>query len=168
MHPTPQPSLSDELQRPSTTSTDVISEDREQLKLLSIFHYVVGGFTMLFSLFPVIHLVVGIGIITGEVPIDASTTDGTKGPDEKFRALFGMVGWFFTIFAGGMVVTGISIGICTLVAAGRLKRRERWTFCAAIAGINCVIFPFGTVLGVFTLLVLMRPSVKAAFGYDPA
>ena len=25
--------------------------------------------------------------------------------------------------------------------------------------------PFGTVLGVFTIIVLMRPSVKAAFGY---
>ncbi|MBX3411238.1 MAG: hypothetical protein KF708_00870 [Pirellulales bacterium] len=28
---------------------------------------------------------------------------------------------------------------------------------------ECLWFPFGTILGVFTLIVLMRPAVKAQF-----
>jgi hypothetical protein len=32
-----------------------------------------------------------------------------------------------------------------------------------MAGIECVFMPFGTVLGVFTLVVLTRPSVKPLF-----
>jgi hypothetical protein len=32
-----------------------------------------------------------------------------------------------------------------------------------IAAIQCAFTPFGTVLGVFTLIVLVRPSVKALF-----
>jgi hypothetical protein len=34
-----------------------VSQDLEHLKLLSIFHYVVGGMAAMFSLFPVIHSV---------------------------------------------------------------------------------------------------------------
>jgi hypothetical protein len=34
----------------------------------------------------------------------------------------------------------------------------------AIAGIECIFIPFGTVLGVFTIIVLMRPTVKELFG----
>jgi len=41
-----------------------------------------------------------------------------------------------------------------------------------IAGIECLFMPFGTVLGVFTLVVLVRPSVKELFlrnqGNEPA
>ena len=36
-------------------------------------------------------------------------------------------------------------------------------FCVVTAGVMCAFAPFGTVLGVFTLLVLHRPAVKAAF-----
>jgi hypothetical protein len=33
----------------------------------------------------------------------------------------------------------------------------------AMAGIECVFMPFGTVLGVFTIIVLVREDVKAMF-----
>ena len=33
----------------------------------------------------------------------------------------------------------------------------------AVAAIACMFMPFGTVLGVFTIIVLMRPSVKERF-----
>jgi hypothetical protein len=36
-------------------------------------------------------------------------------------------------------------------------------FCLVMAGIQCIFMPFGTVLGVFTIIVLMRNSVKEAF-----
>jgi hypothetical protein len=32
-----------------------------------------------------------------------------------------------------------------------------------IAGINCLSFPFGTALGIFTLIVLSRESVQALY-----
>jgi len=33
-----------------------------------------------------------------------------------------------------------------------------------VAGAACLMMPFGTVLGVFTIIVLMRESVKEMFG----
>ena len=35
-----------------------------------------------------------------------------------------------------------------------------------VAAISCTFTPLGTVLGVFTLIVLFRPSVKTLFGLD--
>ncbi len=41
-------------------------------------------------------------------------------------------------------------------------------FCLIVAGIECLLMPYGTVLGVFTIMVLMRESVKERFGANPA
>jgi len=37
---------------------------------------------------------------------------------------------------------------------------------SVMAGIECLFMPFGTVLGVFTILVLVRESVKPLFGVN--
>ena len=37
-----------------------------------------------------------------------------------------------------------------------------------MAAISCAFMPFGTVLGVFTLIVLLRPGVKELFGVGTA
>lgn len=37
------------------------------------------------------------------------------------------------------------------------------TFVFVMACVQCANVPFGTALGVFTILVLQRPSVKALF-----
>jgi hypothetical protein len=36
-----------------------------------------------------------------------------------------------------------------------------------IAGINCIFIPYGTLLGVATFMVLVRPSVQALFAAVP-
>ena len=36
-------------------------------------------------------------------------------------------------------------------------------FSQIMAGVNCLSIPFGLLLGVFTLIVLARPSVKALY-----
>jgi hypothetical protein len=36
-----------------------------------------------------------------------------------------------------------------------------------VAGLCCLFSPLGTLLGIFTLVVLQRPSVRALFGRAP-
>ena len=125
-------------------------EDLEHLRLLSIFHYVVAGFAGLFALFPVIHLVLGIAMVSGR--LDDSYTE------ERFFGLF------FIGIAGVMILAGL-VFTCLLIAAGRsLSRHTNYMFCLVIAALECAFAPFGTVLGVFTIIVLQRPSVKQLFG----
>ena len=39
-----------------------------------------------------------------------------------------------------------------------------YTFCFVMAALACAFFPFGTILGIFTIVVLVRPGVKEMFG----
>jgi hypothetical protein len=57
-----------------------------------------------------------------------------------------------------------ALAAAVFMAAWCLKNRRRYIFCLVVAGFECFFAPFGTVLGVFTILVLSRPSVKALFG----
>ncbi len=129
-----------------------MTQDEEQLRLLAIFHYVVAGLTALFACFPVVHL--GIGLLF----LLAPQTFESKG--EAPPAWFG---WVFVIMACVLVVLGWVLAALVLAAGRSLAKRRRYLFCLTVGGVECVFMPFGTVLGVFTIVVLMRESVKQLF-----
>ena len=133
-----------------------MNEDEQHLRLLSIFHYVVAGLIGLFALFPVIHLVMGVALMTGRFAADGDES-GTR-----------LVGTFFVIFAAVWIVAGLTLAVMLAVAGSNLGRHQRYTFCLVTAGVSCIFMPFGTVLGVFTIIVLMRDSVKRLFGNTAA
>lgn len=137
-----------------TTPTPLTPQDAEHLRILSIVHYVVAGLMALFACFPVIHLVVGIGLLTAERDKD--------GPPAAVGMIFIAVAAIF-ILGGWTLAAGIAY------AGKSLAERQRHTFCLVVAGVvaaTCI--PLGTVLGVLTIIVLLRPAVKAAFGVAPA
>ena len=128
-------------------------EDVEQLRLLSIFHYVVAGMQALFASFPIIHLVLGLTMVL------APEKMGMKSTHESW------FGWFFVVFAAAWMAIGWTLAVCVVIAGRSLAERRRYLFCLVVAGlIAAFCMPFGTILGVFTIVVLLRPTVKAAFG----
>jgi len=141
-------------------SPRVGQDDAAQLRLLSVLHYVMAGFTALFSLFPVIYLVLGIAVLSGVMPVDSSTASS---PGEVQ-----LMGWVFTglgtVFFLGMLATAGLVGY-----AGRcLAREQRHTLCMVAAGVCCMFMPLGTLLGVFTLVTLTRASVRERFAHGAA
>jgi len=60
-------------------------------------------------------------------------------------------------------LTGLVIAICILIAGRSLARQRRYWFAFIVACIECLFIPFGTILGVFTIIVLSREPVKALF-----
>jgi hypothetical protein len=138
---------------PSCGRAGTPNPDLEHLKWLSIFHYVLAAITALFSCFPLIHVALGVLLATG------SLDDGAKGGSpQAFGLIFAIVGCSF-------VAGGWALAAAMFMAGRNLVARRRHTFCIVVAALSCLFMPFGTVLGVFTLIVLMRPSVKALF--DP-
>jgi len=125
------------------------AEDAAQLRLLGIFHYVVAGLCGLFALFPVFHLAIGVGIVSGAMPV--------QDPQARW------MGWFFIAFASAWMLCGLALAVAIAVAGRCLQRHRRYTYCLVVAGLSCMLMPFGTVLGVFTLIVLVRPRVKTLF-----
>lgn len=128
-----------------------MKEDEQYLKLLSVFHYVVGGLAACFACIPLIHLSIGIAMLVGAID-DAPEFVGAL---LVLIAMFAMlIGWTLAVF---------------IIIAGRcLAKRKRYMFCLVMAAISCIFMPFGTVLGVFTIIVLMRPSVKELFAVNKA
>lgn len=126
-----------------------MNQDAEHLRLLSIFHYVVACLSALFSLFPIFHLVFGLLMVTG-----------TLEPQDPAAAVFG---WFFVLFALAVILGGLTFSFCLALAGRFLSKRKHYTYCLVMAALACMCMPFGTVLGVFTIVVLVRPSVRDSF-----
>lgn len=129
------------------------AQDEDHLRLLSIFHYVLGGLVALGSCFALIYVVLGIIFL-------ATNANQGGGPPPAVGAAFTIFGTVFLIV--GWIMAGL------LIWAGRcLAQRKKYTFCLVVAALSCFFFPLGTALAVFTFIVLMRPSVKPLFGVTP-
>ncbi len=135
-----------------------MKRDEEHLQLLSIFHYVVAGLAGLFACFPIIHLILGLVFLFASHHVT-----GNGEPPPAF------IGWIFVILAVTFITLGWILAALILTTGRFLARRKHYQFCLVMAGIECLFMPFGTVLGVFTILVLVRETVKPLFGvYPPA
>ena len=131
-----------------------MNQDQHHLKLLSIFHYVVGGMAFLFALIPTIHLTIGTMMVTGRL--------GGRGDAVPLE----MVGTLLIVIALLWMISAVTYGVCLILSGRALSAGRSYTFSMVMAAISCAFMPFGTVLGVFTLLVLMRPSVRTLYGRD--
>jgi hypothetical protein len=129
-----------------------MERDEEHIRLLSIFHYVVGGFAALFAMFPIFHLIIGLALILERGPVNSK---GGSPP--------AFVGWIFVIFALTFIITGWIFAGFVITAGRFLARHKHHLFCLVIAGVECAFMPFGTILGVFTIVTLMQESVKELF-----
>lgn len=136
-----------------------MNQDTEHLRLLSIFHYVLAGVTALFSSFGLIHLSVGLMMLFSP---DKFMGGGHGEPPPP------TVGLMFALIGGIFVLGGWSLATAIFLAGRFLRRRKHYLFCLVVAGLSCMFAPLGTVLGVFTIVVLMRPSVKLLFNSDSA
>src|SRR5438045_6642642 len=84
-----------------------MNQDREHLRLLAIFHYVVAGLAGLFSFFPLLCTTVGALFIF-------AARHGTAKPGEDLPPEF--LGWIFAVLGSLLFLTGIAMAICILIA----------------------------------------------------
>lgn len=127
----------------------------DNLSTFATLHLVKGILTILFSLFFLLYMFVGTAMTFGSM---------NHNQDMPFHP--GNI--FIIIGAVGFVIT-VSIGILTLLAGRYIKERRNYNFIFAISIINCITGILGILLGIFTILDLNKPHVKAQFepGYDP-
>ena len=69
----------------------------------------------------------------------------------------------------GLVIflVGVAILFCIILAGQSLSRHESYEFCMMVAIFECLLIPLGTIIGIWTILVLRRPSVRALFKSPP-
>jgi len=126
--------------------------DAEHLRLLALFYYVKGAITALFACIPIIHIILGL------VMLLAPHVFG-HGKDQPPAFL----GWLFLGLGTFLILFGWTFAALTLFAGRCIARRTHPTYCLVMGCIECLSVPFGTVLGVCTIMVLNRPSVRERF-----
>ena len=128
-------------------------EDTEHLRLLTIFHFILAGLSLL-----------GIGFLAAHYTVmrvvfmNPEIWKNQKGPPPP-PEIFAMMQWFYVFF--GFILVTAALG--NLLSGLFMKRRKHRTFSLIIAGLDCFQIPFGTALGVFTFIVLLRDSVRDAY-----
>ncbi len=123
------------------------------LRLLGIFHYVLGGMAVLFSLIWLIYIFLGAFIATAP---DAFSSKNGEPPPEFF-------GWFLSGFGVMLMLIGWGVATLLFIAGRNLSNHRHHTFCMVVAAVACLFMPLGTILGVFTLVVLTQSGVKELF-----
>lgn len=132
-----------------------MEQNTENIRILSIFHYVLSGLVALISCVPIIHLTIGIVFIVLGNSNSFKTNDG-----EEIPSFFG---WIFVIIASLIILIGWTIAILIFKTGRFLSKRVNRTFCLVIAGFECIFIPYGTALGVFSLVTLTKESVRKLF-----
>lgn len=128
-----------------------MNQDLQHIKLLSVFYYVVAGLLALFSCFALIYLVMGVAFLAAPPP-----SGGGPPPPAA-------VGWIFIVLSLGALLIGWTWAVCLMFAGWYLSQCKHYMYCLVMGCTACLFNPFGTILGVFTIILLIRPSVKQLF-----
>ena len=138
----------------SSTDTDQRAIiDAEHVRLLAIFHFVSAAFSLLGVLFSSLYFVL-FQVIFSNPQAFAQSQQGA--PPVEFVTF---IRWFTGIFVVWFLVSCVG----NLLSGFFLRARRHRTFSMVIAAINCLHIPLGTILGVFTLVVLGRESVRKMY-----
>lgn len=142
--PSPQPYLRDQRQ-----------VDADHLNLLAVFHMVGAGLALIGMLFLFGHYLLINTLISSPGAFRTGGSDAGPSPEVFFSAFR----WFYLVFGIWLLISLV----LNVKAWIDLRARKNRTFCLVVAGFNCLHVPLGTVLGVFTLVVLSRRSVAEVF-----
>src|SRR5437762_12628301 len=122
-----------------------MNQDKEHLRLLAIFHYIVAGLAALFLFFPLLYTTIGAIFIF-------VARHGTPKPGEELPPEF--LGWLFVGLGPFLFLLGCTMGNCIFIAGRSLSHRIGSSFFFVMARIECLLITVGTVLCVFTIVVL--------------
>ncbi len=127
--------------------------DADHLNLLAIFHFVGAGFAVVGLLFLCAHYAFMHFFFA-----NPKLWEGQKGGPPPVE-IFAIFKWFYLVFALWLVVSLV----LNLISGWSLRARRWRTFSLIVAAVNCLHLPVGTTLGVFTIIVLLRDSVRELY-----
>jgi hypothetical protein len=134
------------------------NRDADHLRLLAVFHFVYAGLSFLMIGFIVLHYAMMRTMFANPKMWENAKEQPPFDPQEFFNIFI----WFYIL---GAVFTLIYVVLNVVSGMFLLKRRHR-LFSMVTAGLNCLGVPLGTVLGVFTLVVLTRDSVARLYAAE--
>lgn len=146
------------------------AEDREHLSALSIGHFILAGVALLSGIPALVWGVAGARLVD-EMGSDLAVAMGDISAQQAVDPFGGGADAMMQDVERLLVAAIVAVLAIALISAVHLilvgvkiRQRRWWTFCYLTGWGECLMFPFGTILGIFTIIVLGRPSVKKLFG----
>jgi hypothetical protein len=133
-------------------NTDLEAPQYHNLDTFKTLTLVYGILSFAFSLFPLIYA--GFGLFIGDV-IESNAQGQEKMPFDP-SIIFVIIGLIGVVFC-------LVIGILNLLCSRYIKERRQYTFIFVVSIVNCFSGILGILLGVFTLVEINKPHVKALF-----
>ena len=127
--------------------------DANHLKWLAIGHFVGAGLAVPGLLFILGHFAI-FSLVFSDPKLWQNQRSGP--PPAAFFALAQV---FYLVFGLWYAMSGV----LNLLSGLFIRARKHRMFSLIVAGINCFHTPIGTVLGVFTFVVLLRSSVRELY-----
>jgi hypothetical protein len=154
---------------------EVIALDR--LRLLSLGYYISGAIGAAFVSFLLIHFFLFLGFsFIPQSQWDAGTRPPAAAQQASPTSLPGAPpsagmnqgppAIMFRIFAaiiGVIIIAGWTLGALTTYAGHCIKKRKHKIFIYVMAAVNCIWIPYGTLLGIATIILFQWPEVQAQF-----
>lgn len=128
------------------------------LKLLSIGYFIQGGIAAFYSLLALCY----VGFMSFVFTAIESAAE-RNGQNQIPPGLMPLIGAILM----AVLVVSIVYAVCLLFAGYWLRQKTHRTFLLVAATLSCLAVPYGTVLGIFTFMVLQRPVARAMFGETP-
>jgi hypothetical protein len=135
-----------------------LRKDRDHLRTLAIFYYVAAGLFAVFGLLPGFHVALGVAMVSGTM---GPPPPSGSGPPPA-------VGFIFIGVGSSIILFAQIFAFCLVLAGRALAKQKRYIFCFVIAVLLCLNgLPF-LILGIFSIIVLARESVKELFKHGEA
>lgn len=100
--------------------------------------------------------------IPSSISISPTPALFTTPPKTPIKNFVWIIGAFYLLIA----LVLLAFSVCNVLSGLWIKRRKNQSFSFVVAAVNCILFPLGTALGVFTFIVLARPSLEANYQFS--
>jgi len=131
--------------------------DEEHLRLLSIFHYISGAIALFVSVIFLVQFFL-FSFIFDEVMnglLDIALVGNYDFDPEIFSLLIYLWIILFFLFT--------TFGLAQILSGNFLRNKKYRIFSFIVAILSILSFPYGTILGAMTIIVISRSSVMALY-----
>ena len=125
-------------------------KDEAQLRLIAMWYYVFALLQTLLALGTFIFAIAAISLSAGWIQESVWLPPRT------------LVGEVILPWLGSAAFVG-AVASLSLLAARRVSKRRSHSLCLFASVANLLFVPWGTLLGLYSIVVLKRPSVSAVF-----
>lgn len=130
-----------------------LHRDTEHLRYLVIANYIYAAF----------HALAFLAMIAVLLVVSGAVALGSTDINPEDLPFIGAIGGALALLVALIPLTST---VVQFLLARFLDLRRHHTFCFVVSALNCLSFPFGTLLGILTLVVLARPPVQQMFAEE--